>query len=182
MRTWIVKRNVQAVAPKATDNDWSAVYADQLPRVYNYFRFRVGDDSLAEDLTAVTFEKAWRGRDRYRRDRGAFSTWLFTVARNEAASHFRRVNHDVPLVDAVAIPDARSVEDTVARGSDHARLLVLLTRLPARDRELIELKYGAELTNRAIAHLMGLSESNVGTLLGRVVRRLATAWEETNHE
>ena len=79
------------------DVDWDVVYADQLPRVYNYFRYRVGDDALAEDLTATTFEKAWRARKRYRRDRAAFSTWLFTIARNVATDYYRRRHPTVPL-------------------------------------------------------------------------------------
>ena len=44
----------------AREADWDALYADQLPRIYNYFRFRVGHGAVAEDLTSATFEKAWR--------------------------------------------------------------------------------------------------------------------------
>ena len=54
----------------AVERDWDALYADQLPRIYNYFRFRVGTDADAEDLTAHTFERAWRARERYRQDYG----------------------------------------------------------------------------------------------------------------
>ena len=49
-------------ARSSEDLDWDAVYADQAPRVYNYFRFRLGRTADAEDLTARTFEKAWRSR------------------------------------------------------------------------------------------------------------------------
>lgn len=162
-----------------SETDWAAVYAEQLPRVYNYFRFKVGDGPLAEDLTAQTFEKAWRGRGRYRHDLGAFSTWLFTIARNVAISHFRRdAGRDVPLDQVAAQPHDLVLEDVVQRRADLARLRVLLAQLPARERELIELKYGAALTNRAIATLTGLGESHVGVLLYRTVRRLRAAWEE----
>jgi len=80
-----------AVPARATD--WDSLYEEQLPRIYNYFRYRVGA-SDAEDLTSETFAKAWRGRDRYRRDLGAFTTWLYAIARNVAIDHFRR---HVPL-------------------------------------------------------------------------------------
>jgi RNA polymerase sigma-70 factor (ECF subfamily) len=50
--------------------------------------------------------------------------------------------------------------------------------LPERERELLSLKYGAGLTNRAIARLTGLSESNVGTLLHRTIAGLRTEWDE----
>src|SRR5580765_5538052 len=46
------------VAP-AREADWDALYAEQLPRVYNFFRYRVGDGPVAQDLTSATFEKAW---------------------------------------------------------------------------------------------------------------------------
>jgi DNA-directed RNA polymerase specialized sigma24 family protein len=46
----------------AAEPNWDAVYAEQLPRVYNFFRYRLGNDALAEDLTSRTFEKAWAAR------------------------------------------------------------------------------------------------------------------------
>jgi RNA polymerase sigma-70 factor (ECF subfamily) len=54
-------RRMAAISAK--ELDWDALYSDQLPRIYNYFRFRVGGDTDAEDLTARTFESAWRARD-----------------------------------------------------------------------------------------------------------------------
>jgi RNA polymerase sigma-70 factor (ECF subfamily) len=157
--------------------DWDALYADQMPRVYNFMRYRVGDGPVAEDLTSATFEKAWRARSQYRRDKAAFSTWLFTIARNVAVDYFRRQRPVVLLASVSEQPDGTFVEETVQRGDDLARLGALLARLPGRERELISLKYGAGLTNRSIARLTGLSESNVGTILYRVVRRLRAQWE-----
>jgi RNA polymerase sigma-70 factor, ECF subfamily len=53
-----------------------------------------------------------------------------------------------------------------------------LVGLPEREQELIALKYGADLTNREIARLTGLSETNVGSILYRVVRKLRQRWEQ----
>ena len=60
--------------------------------------------------------------------------------------------------------------------SDIERLARLLERLPERERELIALKYGADMTNRSIARLTGLSESNVGTILHRTIQVLRAEW------
>ena len=158
--------------------DWDALYADTMPRVYNFFRYRVGDGPVAEDLTATTFERAWRARTRYRREKAAFSTWLFTIARNIATDHFRRQRPTVPLDAISAQTDGPSVEEKVQHWDELERLGALLARLPARERELVSLKYGAGLTNRSVARLTGLSESNVGTILHRVVRRLRAQWEK----
>ncbi len=75
--------------------DWEAVYREEMPRVFNYFRYRGLERALAEDLTSATFEKAWRARDRYRRERAAVSTWLLAIARNVAIDHFRRSRPEV---------------------------------------------------------------------------------------
>ncbi len=71
-----------AVEHDLGETDWHSVYTEQLPRVYNFFRYRLGvqDNATAEDLTATTFEKAWRHRNQYQRNRAAFATWLFTTA------------------------------------------------------------------------------------------------------
>lgn len=161
--------------------DWEALYKEYLPRVYNFLRYRVGDESLAEDLTAAVFEKAWRGRGQYQHDLSAFSTWLFTIARNTVTDHFRRNGHDVPLESAREQADPTSLEETIQQRQDFARLNFLLSQIPARERELVAFKYGAGLTNREIARLTRLSESNVGTILNRVVEKLRIEME-VNHE
>jgi len=157
--------------------NWDEVYAEQLPRVFNFFRYRCGNVADAEDLTSITFEKAWRGRDRYRRDKGAFSTWLFTIARNAAVDHYSARTAVVPLDEAALVASlAATPEDHTAHRSDAARLAVVLQSLSDRDRDLIALKYGAEMSNRDIAKATGLSESNVGTILHRAVQALRERW------
>src|ERR687896_1568055 len=84
--------------------DWEQVYAEQLPRVLNFFRYRLGHTADVEDLTARTFEKAWRSRHRYRRDLAGFSTWLLTIARNVAIDHLRARKRYEPLEAAAAVP------------------------------------------------------------------------------
>ncbi|MBN1679004.1 MAG: sigma-70 family RNA polymerase sigma factor [Anaerolineae bacterium] len=161
--------------------DWEALYHTCYPRVYNFFRFRVGSDD-AKDLTAITFERAWQHRRRYQRDQGAFEAWLFGIARKVAAHHLRQLKPVISLDDVqdrLANAD-QPIEHTVQQHADAERLADLLQQLPDRDRELIALKYGSGLTNRAIARQTGLSESNVGSILYRVVRKLRAEWDENS--
>jgi RNA polymerase sigma-70 factor, ECF subfamily len=159
-----------------TNMDWEAVYAEQLPRVYNYFRYRVGNEAVAEDLTSRTFEKAWRERHRYRRDFAGVATWLLRIARNTAIDHLRTLHEHEPLEEAAEAPADGTPEEEAMIRSNFARLTALVSALPERDRELLALKYGAGATNRAIADVTGLSESNVGTILYRTVQKLRTEW------
>ena len=165
----------------ATPADWEALYARELPRVYNFFRYRVGDDQTAEDLTAQTFEKAWKHRERYRRDLASFSTWLFIIARRLAADHFRKQRPTVPLEEVSQIANPQSLEEEAQERAEFAQLSAVLARLAERERELVALRYGAGLTNRAIARISGLSESNVSTILHRLTRQLR-AQMENYHE
>jgi RNA polymerase sigma-70 factor, ECF subfamily len=161
-----------------TPVDWEAAFTEQLPRVYNYFRYRGLPDDAAEDLTAAVFEKAWRGRDSYRRERGAMSTWMLAIARRAAVDHYR-AQRDMLDIDTLELPDPHpGPEDLAQRSEQHEHLRRLLAALPERESELVALKYGAGLTNRAIAQHTGLSESNVGTILSRVVNFLRAQMEQ----
>jgi RNA polymerase sigma-70 factor (ECF subfamily) len=165
-----------------TTVDFDELYHAELPRVYNFFRYRVGNNQLAEDLTSETFEKAWRNRERYRSDIAAFSTWLFTIARRVAQDYYRKHRYPEIALDEISNLSSRELaEDSFQQNADFARLSVLLARLEDRERELVALKYGAGLTNRAIAGLSGLSESNVGVILHRTIQTLRTEWEN-DHE
>lgn len=162
-----------------TDFDWSLVYKELLPKVFHYFAYRVGDVQSAEDLTAATFERAWRHRTRYRSDLGKFEAWVFGIARKVAAEHYRKGRQTLPLESASGVPSGDdALEDRVQKKGEFVRLARLTARLPDRERELLALKYGARLTNRAIARLTHLNESNVGTILYRVVQKLRDEWEQ----
>jgi RNA polymerase sigma-70 factor (ECF subfamily) len=171
----------RAMSPLVTDAasqplDWNAIYLDLAPRVYNYFRYRLGQEREAEDLTSRTFEKAWAARERYRRDLAGFSTWLFKIAHNLVVDHVRLKRSEVSI-DGAADVRANDIIDTyVERQSDLSRLSSLMGELSSRDRELIALKYGAGMSNRDIAKLSGLSESNIGSILHRLVQHLRSRW------
>lgn len=156
---------------------WEQIYQAELPRVYNFLRYRLQDDDLAEECTAATFEKAWRHRGRYRQNQAAFSTWLFTIARNVATDAIRQRREEVRLDDRWPAA-APSPEAIVSRRQHLATLAALLADLSEREQEIISLKYGAELTNREIARQMGLTAVNVGIILYRTLRRLRAHWEE----
>ena len=166
-----------APAVPAEAVDWEEAYREEMPRVFNYFRYRGFERATAEDLTSATFEKAWRARDRYRRERAAVSTWLLAIARNVAIDHFRRSRPEVPIEDE-ALRDAETPEHAALRAAESRRLQALLAGLAERERELLALKYGAGATNRDIATITGLGESNVGTILHRTIAALRARWDE----
>ena len=160
----------------AEDINWDSVVNNELPRLYNYFRYRLGDESIAEELTSTVLEKAWTKRHRYRKDRAAFSTWLFAIAQNEVIAYLRKRRKTLPISVAEEVA-GETTESIAEQAQDLGQLSRLLANLPERERELVSLKFGADLNNREISAVTRLSESNVGTILSRVLQKLREQWE-----
>jgi len=154
---------------------FAAVYNYYLPRVHKYMRYRVGDINEAEELVSQVFERILTGIGSYRPGRGAFAAWLFAIAHNTVVDYLRaqrrrnRVVFGIPPETACA---AAGPEETVIYNEIRERLLRALSRLTDRERNLIALKFSAGLSNRTIAEIAGLTQSNVAVILYRAVRRL----------
>jgi RNA polymerase sigma-70 factor (ECF subfamily) len=153
-----------------------------MPKVFAYIGYKVSKKETTEDLTSAVFEKALNNFKKYSRDKAAFSTWIFAIARNTVIDYYRTESkrRHLDLDAAVTVPSADpSPEEQLERKNEKECLLGCLSRLDERDQELVRLKFGAELTNRQIARTMDLSESNVGVRLFRAVRRLREDFEES---
>ena len=161
--------------PRSTGEVFTELYREFLPKVFRYVSYRVNDAVLAEDLTSAVFEKALVKFSSYSQDRGAFSTWIFSIARNTIIDHFRTSKQArmVSLDNAATVADGDPTpEDDAVKNAEIRHLQDCMANLPQSQREIIALKFGAEMTNRQIAKKLGISESNVGTILYRVVRKL----------
>src|ERR1700730_1805648 len=108
---------------------WDALYADLAPRVYNYFRYRLGGEADVEDLTSRTFEKAWRSRTTYRHDLAGFSTWLFKIAQNVGVDYRAARRRHLPLEAAIEVATEGTPERHAELASDLARLAALTANL-----------------------------------------------------
>lgn len=162
--------------------DWDSVYNTELPRVYNFFLYKLGDREFAQDLTATTFERAWKLRSRYQTRIASVSTWLFGIARNVLREHLRERKNTLPGCEPAFKQEELSsnsdIESDIQRQQEREQLRKILLELPEREQDLIALKYGAGLTNREIANITHLSESNVGSILHRTVIKVRSQLEE----
>lgn len=154
---------------------FTAVYDLYFSRIYNYVLYRLQDAQAADDITAQVFERLLAKINTYQPERGPFAPWLFTIARNTINSHLRsqqlRRWVSLDMVASQAIPSA-TLEEIAIRNEQLARLMAIIAKMDDRSRDLIALKFGAGLTNRRIAELTGLSESNVGVILYRAIGHL----------
>lgn len=163
---------------------FAELYEQYLPKVFRYIQYRVNSMQLTEDLTSTTFEKALVNFSRYSSDKAKFSTWIFSIARNVVIDHYRvsQRKQTAPLEEAGEVSSKDlSPEEELFQGEELARLQGYLAQLQHDEQEIIRLKFVAELNNRQIAKMLGLSESNVGTRLYRAVRKLRDSFQESEN-
>ena len=162
---------------------FAQLYDELMPKVFAYIHYRVNSEQTTEDLTSIVFEKALANFSKYSSDKAAFSTWIFTIARNSVIDHFRtdakRQHFDLDD-ETIDVPSSEpSPEEQVERQSEKECLLNCLSKLDDQDQEIVRLKFAAEMTNRQISRILNLSESNVGVRLFRAVKKLREDFEES---
>lgn len=158
-------------APKDGDLAFEALYRSSRDDVYAYVAGLLRDRGAAEEVTAVAFERAYRKRSRFDPARGTGRAWLFGIARNAALDELRRRKRHARLADPIDL----DAHDDAERHEARLLLVTALAKLSPRERELVALKFFAGLSNTEIGAVIGISESNTGTRLHRVVEKLREA-------
>jgi len=148
---------------------FAEVATEQLDAVYRYLVYVTGDRSAAEDLTAETFEKAFRTWRRFDPRRGSPRTWLCRIARNLAVDWFRAEQRrqrreetyarDEPLVGELGDGLPGPLEEA-------------LRELSPAEREVVALRVLLELDGPSAARVLGISQTACSTRLSRALRRL----------
>ena len=142
--------------------------------MFAYIYGRVHNVHVTEDLVADVFERAFVKADTLRNS-DAFSTWLFTIARNIIISNGRKRNRETivdPDVLKEIAPSNTSVEGEVVNREEVRAITMLLSEFPQREQDIVALKFDAELPNAQIAKIMDVSEPNVRVILFRTLRKL----------
>jgi RNA polymerase sigma-70 factor (ECF subfamily) len=156
---------------------FARVYEEHVWRVYGFLAYRLRDRGEAEDLTQATFERALRAWSRFDPRRASESTWLITIARNLLIDYHRRERpaRVEPIGDrfsSTAPGFEAAVPGPEERFTTSTELTAALAQLADRERELLALRFGGDLSGPEIAELTGLSLANVQQILSRSLRKL----------
>jgi len=156
--------------------EFTDLYHQYFPKVFAYVYGRVQDKEVSLDIVSDVFEKAFIKMQSLRSPE-SFGSWLFTIARNEVSSHWRKTKPAARAAQEAAWENElhshpRGPEETVLHKERLASLSQLVRQLPRREQEIIALKFDAELTNREIANVLSTSEVNVRVTVFRALRKL----------
>lgn len=170
------------------DDAFERLYADHAQALFAFLRYRTGDPVLTEDLMAETFERALRAHGRFDRRRGSGRRWLCTIALNCLSDHARRRKSERRALERVAVgvgvsseEELEEIDEVADRELDHVaerdQLIRSLPLLSEAQREVIALRFGADLTNPEIAERTGESTTTIEGRVYRALRKLREAMD-----
>jgi RNA polymerase sigma factor (sigma-70 family) len=145
--------------------------------VYAFVAYRIGAGHDAEDVTGEVFERALRYRSGYDQSKGAPLAWLIGIARNVLN------DRAVKGTDTVTeVPDRAAPGELEHDSVERITLNAALEQLAERDRELLAMRYGADMKAAQIAEVLQTSTNSVEVALHRALRRLRDVLEEEEPE
>jgi RNA polymerase sigma-70 factor (ECF subfamily) len=166
-------------AAKQDSKAFGDLYKLYVEQVFRYLYSRIGNVHEAEDITAQTFLVAFESFDRFRQEEH-FASWLFTIARNKAMDHFRQRKNTSSIDEIDDIPVENDPLYGVIQSEQTAALSKLIQALPEEDRELLRLRFLAEMSFPEISHILHRNKEAVKKLTYRLLARLHSQLEVSN--
>jgi len=147
-----------------------------IERVYAYVAYRIGGGADAEDVTSMAIERALRYRSSYDPRKGEPIAWLLGIARSCIDDYLRTRGRNEPA-ENVDLAGGAVEEDAIRR----LTVATAVASLDERDRELVALRYGADLSTREIGRLLGMKANAVDVALHRCRERLRGELERAGY-
>jgi len=156
---------------------YATLYHRYVGRIYAFAHRRTWTPEAAEDVTAATFERAFRNVGRFDPDGAGFGPWLYRIAANELVDHYRRENRSRTargqralrlLADEHVVVDLDGVEQE----EEIRRMLDAMSELRPRYQEVLTLRYLADLSAEDAAVAMNCSKPVLAVTLHRAMSAL----------
>ncbi|WP_312148556.1 sigma-70 family RNA polymerase sigma factor [Paenibacillus odorifer] len=166
------ERSREAIMSK---EEFTRMYDTYYQRVYKYICYRINNHHAAEDICSQVFETVMCKYYSFSQEKSNFEVWLFAIVRNAVTDYFRaQKKRSYTSLDSLLelIFPKPSPEELAIREDNNQALFKALSKLREKERNIIAMKYGAGLKNSEIAQIMGVSESNIGVLVYRSLKKL----------
>lgn len=188
-----IKSMPESISQDTINQEWSEIKAAQSNRAYfrplydryyeNVFRFilrRTADEMLSADLCSQVFLKAMENLNRYEFKGVPFSAWLFRIASNEVAQHFRNAQKSrVVSVDDQTLGDVEEEIEEDTWEVDRQSLISALEYLKESDMQLIEMRFFEQRPFKEVAEILGITENNAKVKTYRILQRMKKRLQES---
>jgi len=146
------------------------IYKEFHPKILKFLKSKTSSKEDAEDLTSIVFEKALKGIDNFKWQGVPFSAWLYKIARNTLIDFYRR-KKEVRSTNEIIETKSHPVNIEQDAFSDLFFEQILYSLKP-RERKIIYMKFFEGHTNKNIADKLNLTETNVATIIHRIIKNL----------
>lgn len=155
---------------------FQALYSRHRGPLFRYLTRQLRDAPLAEELFQDVWQRVITARERYRPD-AKFATWLYQIAHNRLADHWRARQHRPSAPDdaselAERIPDPETPERSLSAFEERRRLQLALEDLPDDQREVVLLRLEQELSLEEIGEITGVGRETVKSRLRYAMDKL----------
>ena len=171
-------------AVRGDSSAFGSLYDHYQPKIYRFVLIKVSHREEAEDLTHQVFLKAWQRIDSYRDLGFPFSSWLYRIARNQVADHYRSKKHVTSLeeIDVNVNPEKALVEqtlhDTLLEKLEIERIKKAIRKLKPLHQDVIIMRFVEDLAIRDTALALEKSEGAVKLLQHRAIKELKDILKE----
>jgi RNA polymerase sigma factor (sigma-70 family) len=160
-------------------------YNRDMPSLFGYLFYQTQDQHTAQDLTSAACLRALERLEQYDPNRGKLKDWIFGIARNQLLEHFRSQRRRPPSIALTDAMECLAAVDEIELEYDEKEafleIISHLDELNEREREIISLRYGADLSNAEIASMLKITNNHVAVLLRRAVEKLKDKMEARVH-
>ena len=161
------------------------LYSKWLSPVYRYFYFRLGNIKDAEDLTSQVFLKVYKDLPRYR-NKGSFAAWLFTIAHARLVDYYRKdsrqANQEIAIENLEIPADLPELLSQTVQKSEIEQLFKLMNKLKEKEKNLIQLRFIAELSYQEIGRILHCKEDTARKATSRLLEKLKIEMEDDHDE
>lgn len=162
-----IEKDVVSRAVKGDGQAFAQLYEENFDKIYRYIFLRLGNQAEAEDLSQEVFVKALEAIGSYKWRNLPFASWLFRIAHNQIVDYLRKQTK----VKEAALDDDNMTSASEANPAFIAEkeleieeLIDGVKKLSPAQREVISLRFGAELSISEAARVLGKSPGTVKAL------------------
>ncbi len=158
------------------------LYSRHRGRLYRFLLRQLRDPALADECFQDVWQRVITAREGWKPE-AAFGTWLFRIAHNRLADHWRSLKHRPPApVDsderAARVPDPDTPERILSEFEQRRRLQLALFELPDDQREVLQLRLEQELSLEEIGQITGVGRETVKSRLRYAMDKLRARLNE----
>jgi RNA polymerase sigma-70 factor (ECF subfamily) len=163
----------------------SRLYENHCQGIFRFLYYRTGNRQVAEDLTSEVFIQMIRSMPKFKEGSGSFTSWLYTIARNQCIDHYRKTKMKIDqTMGEDLVSSILDTEETSGVKQQISDLMSKILELPLEQREIIELRFVSQLSIQETASALGRSTDSIKGMQYRALEALREKmkfWKEENH-